>query len=76
MLTNDITIPFNNRALLDMMLRTPLDKRISDELNRDIICAMDKKLYDMNIHVVNGNSTKMREIGEKLYFEIHSRIPW
>lgn len=75
-LTNDITIPYNNRALLDLMLKTPLDKRISDQVNRDIIQYMDKELYALNIHVVNGNETKKREIGEKLYFEIHSRIPW
>ena len=75
-LTNDITIPYNNRALIDLMLRMPLEKRITDELNRDIIKTMDKDLYDLNVHVVNGNETKSREIAEKLYFEIHSRIPW
>ncbi len=75
-LTNDITVPYCNRALIDMMLRTPLDKRISDDFNKDIIKAMDKELYDMHVHVVNGNSTKAREIGEKIYFELHSRFPW
>lgn len=76
MTTNNITVPYNNRALLDMMLRTPLNKRITDEFNKDIIRTMDKELYDMHVHVVNGNSTKTREIGEKIYFELHSRFPW
>lgn len=75
-LTNDITIPYNNRALIDIMLRTPLEKRISDELNRDIIKCMDKDLFELNVHVVNGNETKKRELAEKLYFEIHSRLPY
>lgn len=75
-LTNDITIPYNNRTLLDLMLKTPLEKRISDQVNKDIIRYMDNELYALNVHVVNGNETKKREIGEKLYFEIHSRIPW
>ena len=75
-LSNDITIPYNNRALIDLMLKVPLEKRITDQLNKDIIRYMDKELYDMNVHVVNGNETRSREIGEKLYFEIHSRIPW
>lgn len=75
-LSNDITIPYNNRALLDMMLRTPLDKRISDQMNKDIIKHMDKELSELNVHVINGNETKAREIGEKIYFELHSRIPW
>lgn len=75
-LTNDITIPYNNRALLDLMLRTPLEKRISDQLNQDIIKTMDKELFDLHVHVINGNETKAREIGEKVYFEIHSRLPY
>ena len=75
-LSNDITIPYNNRALLDLMLQTPLDKRISDQMNKDIIKCMDKELYDLNVHVINGNETKARELGEKMYFEIHSRLPF
>lgn len=75
-LSNDITIPYNNRALLDLMLRMPLEKRITDNLNRDIIKRMDKQLYEMNIHVVNGNETKSREIAEKFYFQIHSKVPF
>ena len=75
-LTNDITIPYNNRALLDLLLKTPLKKRITDQVNKDIIHYMDKELHEMNVHVINGNETKTREIAEKLYFEIHSRIPW
>ena len=75
-LSNDITIPYNNRALLDLMLRTPLNKRISDDLNRDIIKEMDRELFNLNIHVVNGNETKSREIAEKIYFTVHPLIPW
>lgn len=75
-LTNDITVPYNNRALLDMMLRTPLQYRIDDRLNKDIIEFMDKQLYDLEIHVVNGNETFAREMFEKIYFNIHSKLPW
>ena len=75
-LTNDITVPYNNRALLDLILKTPLEKRITDQVNKDIIRVMDKELAELNVHIINGNETKKREIAEKLYFEFHSRIPW
>lgn len=75
-LTNDITVPYNNRALLDLMLKTPLEKRITDQVNKDIISTMDNDLAKLNVHVINGNETPKREIAEKLYFECHSRFPW
>lgn len=73
-LSNDITIPYNNRALMDLLLRTPLEKRINDQLFLDIIEHMDSRITDLNIHVVNGNETKIREICEKLYFNVHSHL--
>ncbi len=76
MLSNDITVPYNNRALLDLMLRTPLEKRRTDQLHRDIMDTGDPRLNQLGIHVVNSNSTKLRAYGERAYFEIHSRIPF
>ena len=61
---------------MDLMLKTPLEKRITDQVNKDIIRMMDKDLAELNVHIINGNETKKREIAEKLYFECHSRIPW
>lgn len=75
-LSNDITVPYNNRALLDLMLRTPLEKRISDELYSDIVKVMDKRVFDIGIHVVNENHTTLRAICERAYFDLHSRWPW
>lgn len=74
--SNNITVPYNNRAILDLMLRTPLDKRKSDQLHRDIMDCMDARINHLGIHVVNGNETKKREILEGLYFDIHSHIPF
>lgn len=75
-LSNDITVPYNNRALLDLMLRTPLEKRRTDELYRDIVMHMDRRIQDTGIHVVNGNETRLRAICEGLYFDLHSLWPW
>ena len=74
-LTNDITIPYNNRALLDMMLRTPLEKRRTDELHWDVVREMKPELAALNVHILNGNETKAREIFERVYFDVHSHLP-
>ncbi len=75
MLTNEITVPFNNRALLDLMLRTPLEKRMHDHLHKDIMNAMDPRIEALGIHVVNGNETKKRAIFERLYYDINNHLP-
>lgn len=76
MLTNEITVPYNNRALLDMMLQTPLDKRRTDQLHRDMIHLMDDRIEKLGIHVVNGNETKKRELLERAYFDLNNVLPW
>lgn len=76
MLTNEITVPYNNRALLDLMLRTPLEKRIHDQLHKDIIHLMDERIEQLGIHVVNGNETKKRALIERSYFAINNIIPF
>lgn len=73
--SNSITVPFNNRAILDLMLRTPLDKRKSDQLHRDIMDCADPRINQLGIHVINGNETKKRAVLEGLYFDIHSHLP-
>ena len=75
MLTSEITVPYNNRALLDMMLRTPLDKRMHDHLHRDLMHLMDEQIEQLGIHVVNGNETEWRGRMERIYFHIHNLLP-
>ena len=76
MLTNEITVPYNNRVLLDLMLRMPLDKRMHDHLHKDVMDKMDPRIEALGIHVVNGNETKKRAILERLYFEVNNHLPW
>ena len=72
----DITIPYNNRKLLDLLLRVPLDKRISDQHHLDMKKRMNQELFDMNIRVVNGNETELRKKMIGLYFTINSCLPF
>ena len=75
MLTNEITVPYNNRILLDLMLRMPLEKRMNDHLHKDVMNRMDPRIEALGIHVVNGNETRTRALAERLYFDIHNLLP-
>ena len=72
----DITIPYNNRKLLDLLLSVPLEKRLSDQLHLDLKKVLNRELYDMNIRVINLNETKTRKKLANLYFSINSLLPF
>ncbi len=71
----DITIPYNNRNLLDLLLRVPLEKRITDQLHMDLKKELNRELYDMNIRVVNANETRIRKKFLNAYYVISSHLP-
>ena len=72
----DITIPYNNRDLLDLLLKVPLEKRLSDQLHLDLKKRLNKELYDMNIRVVNANETEGRKKILNAYYVINSHLPF
>lgn len=72
----DITIPYNNRLLLDLLLRVPLKERISDQHHLDMKKKMNPELYDMNIRVVNLNETKTRKKLAGVYYTVNSLLPY
>jgi hypothetical protein len=72
----DITIPYNNRKLLDLLLRVPLEYRISDKHHMDLKRVMNKELYDMNIRVINLNETNTRKKIANIYYTINSILPF
>lgn len=73
--SNEIFIPYNNRILLDILLRTPLDNRITDQLHHDLIAYANAKVDELGITVTNWNETKLRMWCEKTYFILNSLIP-
>ena len=72
----DITIPYNNRKLLDTLLRVPLEKRINDQLHLDMKKKLNRELYDMNIRVVNLNETDRRKKILNAYYKLNSILPF
>lgn len=72
----DITIPYNNRILMEMFLTLPLEKRIEDIPHYDIIKLMNSKIDELGITITNYNETRIRMYMEKLYFKINSILPF
>lgn len=72
----DITIPYNNRLLLDKMLSVSLQKRIDDDLQRDVIAYMDRRILDTNVSIIDVGYSQKRTMIERAYLEIHSRLPF
>jgi hypothetical protein len=72
----DITIPYNNRNLLDLLLRVPLAYRINDRHHLDLKRLMNEELYNMGIRVVNANQSEKRAKVLGIYYTIHSHLPF
>jgi len=71
----DITIPYNNRRLLELLLSTSIEKRIHDIPHKDIMRVSNKEIADIGISVTNVKHTNKRAKMEKIYLEFHSRMP-
>ncbi len=72
----DITIPYNNRKLLDLLLRIPLQYRISDKHHLDLKKKMNEELFDMNIRVRNENQGDGRAKILGMIYSINSFLPF
>ena len=74
-LYSDITIVYNNRRYLDLMMHVPLEKRISDECHVDMKRYLNPKLWEMGIRVVNMAETASRARKANLVFTLNQILP-
>lgn len=72
----DITIPYNNRKLMELFLSLPLEKRISDAPHYDLIKYMNPVIDRVGITVTNYNETKKRMYLEKIYYDLNNLLPF
>ena len=63
-----ITMPINNRKLLEIFLSFPHDYRKSDNVHKDVIQYGNRKINDSNIEVKNLYFHSYRIWMEKLYY--------
>ncbi len=65
---HEITIPYNNRKLLNMFLLFPEEDRKKDIPHLMLMKKGNMKLYDMNVHVKDSYMGKKRMIIETVYY--------
>lgn len=70
----DITIPYNNRHLLALLLSAPIDVRISDGIYTKIRHKMNPIIDNTGVSVTNIKHTKKREKLENWYYAIHTKM--
>lgn len=70
----EITIPYNNRYLIDMLLHMPLKNRIEDTAYQNIREQMNPEIDRTGISVTNVKHTEKRAKLERLYLDIMSKI--
>lgn len=70
----DITIPFNNRKYIELMLTVPLEKRKKDAIPDDLITYMEPRITETGIVIKDVSHTSLRALIVRCYLEIYSRI--
>ena len=72
----DITIPYNNRYILQYLLSASIDDRINDAIYNQIRAYMNPEIDNTGVSVTNTKHTKNRAKIENLYYSIHTKIPF
>ena len=70
----DITIPYNNRIIIENLLSASLEDRINDSIYKAIRTKMNPAVDAANISVQNVKHTSKRALAEDLYYIINTHI--
>ena len=74
--SSDITIPYNNRKLLTILLSAAIEDRVKDTVYSEIRREYDARIDETGVKVTNILHTKRRSKMEDLYWRLHSKIPF
>lgn len=72
--SDEITIPYNNRCLLNTMFTVPLEKRLNSQIQIDVIRKLDKRIEDSKVYVKNAAHTNMWSFLIRTYLRIFSKF--
>lgn len=72
--TYDITIPFNNRKYVELMLTVPLEKRKVDAIPNDLITYTEPRIAETGITVHDISHTSFRARLVRTYLEIFKYV--
>lgn len=70
----DITVPFNNRKYIELMLTVPVEKRMKDDIPIDLIKLTNPMIAETGITVHDISHTSMRAIMVRTYLELFSHV--
>lgn len=71
---HEITIPYNNRRLLDLFLRFPLDDRLQDIPHRLLMQRGNPAVAAMDLAVKDSYFGKQRMLLETVYYYYATRL--
>ncbi len=72
--SDEITIPYNNRCLLNTMFTVPLEKRLNSQIQIDVIRKLDRRIEDSKVYVKNVAHTDMWSFIIRTYLRIFSKF--
>lgn len=72
----DITIPYNNRMILELLLSAPIEDRINDTIYSMIRERMNPLIDKTGIAVTNVLHTSNRAKAEDLYYWLSTHLPF
>ncbi|MDD5923654.1 MAG: hypothetical protein PUC88_02560 [Clostridia bacterium] len=70
----DITIPYNNRKILELLLSASIDDRISDKVYSELRQALYPKIDGTGIAITNLKHTSLRAKLENLYYILNKLL--
>ncbi|TDL32835.1 hypothetical protein E2R51_09190 [Jeotgalibacillus sp. S-D1] len=73
-LCHEVTIPMNNRRLLEMFLSFSHQDRKSDKVHNTLIETANKKIANMNIYIPNNYFKSYRIWIEKIYYHYRTLL--
>lgn len=74
--SNEITVPFNNRLVLELLLSVSEEDRINDSIYTKIRQTLDPRIDEAAEAVVNVNHTGLRAKLEGLYYTLNTLLPF
>ena len=72
----DITIPYNNRRILELLLSASIKDRINDMIYKGIRALMNPSIDDTGISISNLKHTNNRAKLENIYYIVHTKLPF
>ena len=75
MFSDDITVPYNNRRVLELLLSVPEEDRIKDSVYTMLRNRLDKRIDAATEAIVDVNHTSSRAKREVLYYNVNRFLP-